>query len=173
MLKRWFDQTLMYSIDPNDIRKYFPKLKNGGYVPFQPSHLINFKGYDNYGTTSTANQDRERNIIHQSTCGPAITAYINNRVVAIFGCVIIWNGLGEAWSLFDQQARRYPIAMTKGANAFFDICEILFTLHRIQITVRSNDQRAVSWAKFLHFKQEGLLTEYSSDKQDYYIMRRA
>lgn len=163
----------MYSIDQNYIHQYFPKIPNGGYVPFEPRHLINFEGYDTHGTTSATNQNREQHIIHQSKCGPTITAYIDDRVVAIFGCVIVWSGMGEAWSLFHPEARRYPIAMTKGANAFFDICEILFSLHRIQITVRSNDKRAVSWARFLHFESEGLLKQYSADKQDYFIMRRS
>jgi hypothetical protein len=69
----------------------------------------------------------------------------------MFGLVFLWKGVGEAWSLFTEESRRYPIAMTKGAIAFFDICQILFNLHRIQITVKSNDKRAVRWAKTLRF----------------------
>lgn len=162
----------MYSISKDILHKYMPKVKNGGYVPFNPLHLKTFKGLDDYGVAQVPAEVREQRILFQSQCGPSITAYIEDRPVAIFGIVVIWDGVGEAWSLFSEESRRYPIAMTKGAHAFFDICEILFTLHRIQITVRSEDKRAMSWASCLGFEKEGLLRHYSVDKKDYYMMRR-
>ena len=162
----------MYSVDRDTLNKYMPKIQNGGYVPFNELHLKTFQGLDSYGVAQVPIEVREQRIIHQSKCGPSVTAYIDNRPVAIFGCVILWDGVGEAWSLFSEQARRYPIAMTKGAFTFFDICEILFTLHRIQITVRSEDKRAMSWASFLGFREEGLLKAFSADKKDYYMMRK-
>jgi len=150
-----------------------PKVKGVTYRKFTYADTINFQGLDDDNGFQTSKHDRKRRLVHQSECGPCITACINNRPVAIFGLVLLWDGVGEAWSTFSSEARRYPIAMTKGANAFFDICEILFSLHRIQITVRSTDKRAVSWAKCLGFKSEGLMTEYSVDKTDYYMMRRS
>lgn len=162
----------MYSVNRDTLNKYMPKIKNGGYVPFNELHLKTFQGSDNYGIQQMSPEVREQRIIHQSHCGPTVTAYINNRPVAIFGCVILWDGVGEAWSLFSKESRRYPIAMTKGAFTFFDICEILFALHRIQITVRSDDKRAMSWASFLGFREEGLLKAFGPDKTDYYIMRK-
>jgi RimJ/RimL family protein N-acetyltransferase len=90
----------------------------------------------------------------------------------MFGLMFHWQGVGEAWSLFAEESRRYPIAMTKGAFAFFDICKILFNLHRIQITVKCDDTRAVRWAKALGFIEEGVMVQYSADKEDTYIMRR-
>ena len=62
--------------------------------------------------------------------------------------------------------------MTKGAFSFFNIAEILFSLHRIQITVISEDKRALAWAHYLGFVSEGLMKEYSADKEDTFIMRR-
>jgi len=90
----------------------------------------------------------------------------------MFGCVFLWRGVGEAWSLFTEQSRRYPIAMTKGAISFFNSCQTLFNLHRLQITVNSNDKRAMSWAKTLGFVSEGLMIDYSADKDDTHMMRR-
>lgn len=153
--------------------EYMPKVKGVTYREFTYADTINFKGLENNNDFQDSQRDRKRRLVHQSECGPCITALVNNRVVAIFGVVLIWDGVGEAWSCFSEEARRYPLAMTKGAYAFFDICEILFSLHRIQITVRSTDKRAVSWAKCLGFKSEGLLKEYSVDKTDYYMMRRS
>lgn len=164
---------MTFSIDQEHLDEYMPKVQGVTYRQFTYTDIINFEGLEDDSAFQTSKNDRKRRVVHQSECGPCITALLNNRPVAIFGTVIIWDGLGEAWSVFDKSARRYPIAMTKGANTFFDICEILFSLHRIQITVRSTDRRAVSWAKCLGFESEGLLKQYSTDKTDYYIMRRS
>ena len=150
-----------------------PHVQHGYYLPFHPEHLVDFKGIEEYGSKSIQIEDRKRFVEFQSQCGPCITAFVNNRPVAIFGCVFFWTGVGEAWSLFTEQSRRYPIAMTKGAIAFFDSCQILFNLHRLQITVKCADKRAVSWAKHLGFVEEGTMIAYSADKDNTFIMRRS
>lgn len=149
-----------------------PTVKKAYFLPFHVDHTKNFQGIIDYDTKSITLEDRIRYLDFQSRCGPAITAFVNNIPVAVFGCVILWNGVGEAWSVFSKQARRYPIAMTKSAFSFFDSCEISFSLHRLQITVNSNDKRAVAWAYYLGFKSEGLMKQYSADKDDTFMMRR-
>jgi len=162
----------MYLINQEHLDEYMVKVKNAHYRNYHPDHIEHFKGFDNYGFSSLSKQNRKQRINYQSTVGPAVTAFYHNDPVAIFGCGILWPGVGEAWSLFDEKAKRYPIAMTKCAIAFFDIVEILFNLHRIQITVVSNDDRAIAWAKTLKFVSEGLMKQYSADKEDTFIMRR-
>jgi len=162
----------MFLTNIDQILKAMPDVENGYYLPFHESHLDNFKGIVEYESQSITIEDRKRFLIFQSHCGPCVTAFVNNRPVAVFGLMFHWQGMGEAWSIFAEESRRYPIAMTKGAHAFFDICEILFTLHRLQITVRFEDKRAMSWASCLGFEKEGLLRQYSVDKKDYYMMRR-
>jgi len=162
----------MFLTHVDKILKAMPEVKNGYYLPFHEGHLDNFKGIDEYESQSITIEDRKRFLVFQSYCGPSITAFVNRRPVAVFGVMFHWKGVGEAWSMFTQESRRYPIAMTKGAFAFFDSCQILFNLHRIQITVKCNDHRAVRWAKSLGFIEEGTMKEYSADKEDTYIMRR-
>ena len=162
----------MYSHNIVTILKEMPNVKGVYYLPFNVDHTKNFQGIIDYETKSITLEDRIRYLDIQSRSGPAVTAFVDNVPVAVFGCVILWNGVGEAWSVFSEKARRYPIAMTKGAFAFFDIVEILFSLHRLQITVKSDDERAVAWAHYLGFEPEGLMTEYSADKEDTFIMRR-
>jgi hypothetical protein len=163
----------MYSNNIVKILKSMPEVKNAYFLPFHIDHTNNFQGIIDYETKSLTLENRIRYLDVQSRSGPAVTAFVNNIPVAVFGCVILWSGVGEAWSVFSEKARRYPIAMTKGAFAFFDIVEILFSLHRLQITVNSNDERAVAWAHYLGFISEGLMTEYSADKDDTFMMRRS
>jgi len=165
-------QTLMYLTNIDKILRAMPQVKNGYYLPFHIEHSFNFQGIEEYGSKSITIEDRIRYLEYQSQLGPSVTAFVNRRPVAVFGCVFLWKGVGEAWSLFTKESRRYPIAMTKGAIAFFDSCQILFDLHRIQITVKCHDKRAVSWAKYLNFTEEGIMQAYSADKEDTYMMRR-
>jgi len=162
----------MYLHRIDQLLQSLPQLDNGYYLPFHSDHLVNFKGIIEYESQSITIEDRIHMLEYQSQLGPSITAFVNNTPVAVFGCVFLWQGVAEAWSLLTQESRRYPIAMTKAAIAFFDICQILFNLHRIQITVKCNDQRAVRWAKHLRFISEGTMIGYSADKDDTYMMRR-
>lgn len=164
--------TSTFSIDQQHLDEYMPKIKGVYFRNYHPDHVEFFKGFETYGPSLLSEQDRKQAINHQSKCGPTITAFLRDQPIAIFGCGLLWRGVGEAWSVFDPKARRYPIAMCKGAFEFFDIVEILFSLHRIQITVRCNDERAVAWAHYLGFESEGILTQYSVDKENTFIMRR-
>jgi len=151
---------------------YMPKVKNCEYVQFEKHHLDNLEAEELYGSKQMSNKARKENIIRQSMVSDTVVSVVNGDAVAIFGCYILWPGVAEAWSLFDPKARRYPIAMSKGAFAFFDIVTILNGLHRMQITVKKNDIRALSWAHYLGFVVEGELKSYSADKEDYFMMRR-
>lgn len=155
------------------LAEYMPKVRDVTYRTFRPEHLDNFIGLDYYGSKSMSYQDRKQHINFQSRNGPTVTVFHNRTAIAIFGTFIIWDGVGEAWAVFTEECRRYPIAMTKGANAYFDIITILYGLHRLQITVKKKDERAVRWARRLGYIEEGLMIEYSSDKEDTYMMRRS
>ena len=65
-----------------------------------------------------------------------------------------------------------PYTLTKYSKRFIDIVPISLALHRLQITVRIRDKRAVSWARFLGFTEEGILRGYGPDKANYYMMRK-
>ncbi len=161
---------MTYFLNQQILDQYFPKVKNCNFVNFDPRMLDDFKGVENYGLSYLPLEDRKNYIIQQSENGPCIVAMLESKPVAIFGCVIIWKGVGEAWSIILDESRRYKIAMSKAAFTFFDIIHILYGLHRTQITVKKNDSRAVAWAKFLGFNNEGLMKAYSSEKEDTYIM---
>jgi hypothetical protein len=95
-----------------------------------------------------------------------------NEPVACFGCSLLWDGVGEMWSVIGDTARTRPIAMTKVGLAFADICEIALRLHRLQITVKTADVRAISWARAIGFISECTMKEYSADRYDYDLMVR-
>ena len=141
-------------------------------MPFLPSHLEQLTDAQYYFNSKMGKEHTITQITYQSECGPAITAFAYGKPAAVFGCVLMWNGVGEMWSIFSEASRRYPFAMTNVAITFLDICEILFHLHRLQITVKTSDIRAMKWAKYLGFVPEGNMIKYSADKEDFTIMGR-
>jgi hypothetical protein len=112
-------------------------------------------------------------MIHsQATLGTAVTAFYRNKPIAIFGVVLFWGGVGEMWSIFDNQAREHPTSMLRCGRTFVDIAIRYLHLHRLQITVRTDDIRAIRYAQALRFETEAILRMYGPDKVDYLLMTR-
>lgn len=162
----------MYLTNLPEIIKHLPEITGVYYLPFTSSHLDELEDAQYYFNSKMGKEHAKTQISNQAECGPAITAFVYGKPAAVFGCVIMWNGVGEMWSIFSDISRRYPFAMTNAAITFCDICEILFHLHRLQITVKTSDSRAMKWAKYLGFIPEGNMKMYSADKEDFTIMGR-
>ena len=139
-------------------------------MPYSPLHALEIKVTNPEVIISDKSPAEHMN--YQATLGPAITALICGQPVAVFGYIPYWGGLAEFWSMFDDRARRYPKAMTSIAKQFLYIAEIAEGLRRLQITVKSDDQRAYRWAKALGFEEEGLMRKFLPDGSDAYMMAR-
>jgi ribosomal protein S18 acetylase RimI-like enzyme len=108
----------------------------------------------------------------QARLGLAVTALVHGKPVAMFGCIMLWTGVAEMWSIISDDARRYPKQLTLVAKSFSDIVAQSLSLHRLQLTVRSDEPRALRWAEYLGFEIEGLMRKYSPDGADTYILAR-
>jgi hypothetical protein len=83
-----------------------------------------------------------------------------------------WDGVGEMWSLISDDFRQFPIFLTKAGQAWGDICEIAFKLHRLEMTVKASDNRANQWALALGFKHESFMEKYSARREDFNLFVR-
>jgi hypothetical protein len=162
----------MFLTDYNAILKNMPSVKGSYFLPYMPHHLDELDCIEMKTQKAISIPEFKRMVNHQAECGPTITAFLYNKPVAIYGATMLWKGVAEFWSLLSEQSRRYPIAMTKSGLTFIDIVEILFHLHRVQITVKTSDTRAMLWAKALGFVPECNMLRYSADKDDYTLFRR-
>ena len=147
-------------------------MKGSFFMPFSPAHTERLHVTQPEIVAASKFIDISEAIINQASLGPAVTAFYGSQPVACFGFVPIWTGVGEAWLIADDKARSKPIGMTKMAKLFFDILQISYELHRVQIAVRTSDMRAHKWALFLGFKEEGTMRRYGPDGADHYIMSR-
>jgi len=111
-------------------------------------------------------------IAAQAKHGNAFTAILHGTPVACFGAVRIWNGVEEMWLLMEERGRDVAVSLTKAAIAYRDFRVIAGNLHRIQITVRCEDMRAVRWGIAIGFTIDGMMKAYGPDGSDYYLMSR-
>lgn len=158
-------------IDIIELNLRLPRKKGVYYLPMDINHLKSMNVPPDQMPWSRA-IPVETMLEAQARLGLAVTAMVENKPVAMFGCVLLWRGVAEMWSIISDEARCYPKQLTIVAKEFSDIAVQSLALHRLQITVRSDEPRALRWAEFLGFKNEGLLTKYSPDKVDTYILAR-
>jgi hypothetical protein len=116
--------------------------------------------------------DHKEIIMEQIDYGPTVTAFFGLDPVAMFGFVPIWEGVAESWLVADNGVRTRPLTLTKYGIAAHDIAKISMGLHRLQITVRITDNRAMKWAFALGFENEVIMKKYGPDQVDYYLMAR-
>lgn len=108
----------------------------------------------------------------QAASGICTTVIWRTRPVAIFGSVQMWRGVHETWAIINDEARQRPKQMVKIGRQFVDVVKKYYDLHRQQIYVRADDDRAIRYAKALGFDGEGLMRRYTADQCDSYLMSR-
>ena len=162
--------TSTYSV--SELARHLPEVVGVTYMPFHPAHLEMFEPEEFKRQTPAQLQEWKDLVIAQATNGFAITAYLYGRPVACFGFLPFWTGVAEMWLLIEERGRKYGKSLTRAATIVRDYAVLSNNLHRLQITVRCDDIRAVKWAKVLGFEQEAVLRCYGPDRSDFYIFAR-
>jgi hypothetical protein len=155
-----------------DLNDNLPKVNGLIFVPFLVEHAMDISAGEFAGYSAQRIVGVKELLESQAQYGFAFTCFFYGKPVACFGCVPLWKGVAEMWSVIGDVARTRPIAMTKIGITLADIAEIAMGLHRLQITVKTSDARAISWAKAIGFISECTMKQYSEDKQDYDLMVR-
>lgn len=162
--------TLRYSI--NELIDSLPKVPGVTYMPFHPAHLEMIDPAEFGRMTAAQLRELKELMIAQAQNGTAITAYLHGKPMACFGFLPIWTGVAEMWLLIEERGRKYGKSLTRAALSVRDYAVLSNNLHRLQITVRSADIRAVRWAQAIGFEQEAVLRRYGPDQSDFYIFAR-
>jgi hypothetical protein len=142
------------------------------FVPFHEAHLVSLSVQNKYSQTLSKILPINEMIAVQAKFGDAFTAILHGKPVACFGSVRIWDGVEEMWLLMEERGREYRKTLTRAAINYRDFRVIAGNLHRIQITVRCEDMRAVRWGIAIGFTIDGMMKAYGPDGSDYYLMSR-
>lgn len=142
------------------------------FVPFHMAHYMSLNIEDKYQNATARFLDMPALIENQAKNGDAFTAILHGKPVACFGSMRLWTGVEEMWLLIEERGRKYMKTLTRAAINYRDFRVISGNLHRIQITVRCEDMRAVRWGIAIGFTIDGMMKAYGPDGSDYYLMSR-
>lgn len=159
-------------LSTKELTQYLPKIDGVHYKPFVFRDCIDIDGGEFEGYSSQRMVGIQRMLEAQSEYGFAFTCFLYGNPVACFGTTLLWDGVGEMWSVIGNEAKSRPLSMTKVGIAFADMSEISLGLHRLQITVKTSDNSAMKWARAIGFISECTMKSYSIDKLDYDLMVR-
>jgi hypothetical protein len=99
-----------------------------------------------------------------SGAGPAGTGLVDGKVAGCGGVVLLWPGVGEAWSVWAPWAANYRKYMLLYCRQFIGQTMDRHKLHRIQATLRADLPE--SWLRHLGFVPEGRMRKYGPDGCD-------
>lgn len=140
------------------------------FVPYAPDHSTYINSHNKDVQAISKVTSLQGMVEDQAAAGEAITVLHHDIPVAVFGLVPIWKGLAEFWFIPDEAVRRFPMFMFRASRAFIDISAISYDLHRHQITVRCDDEKAIRFAYLVGFNNEGRLEKYGPDQADFFMM---
>jgi hypothetical protein len=160
----------MLSVDM--LNQHMPQKEYVTYVDFEARHLDEMTNYGLDDLSDAELLEEKQYIIAQTIDDVAFTILYKGKPICVFGCLQYWNGVAEMWSLISDDFRQFPIFLTKAGQTWADICEIAFNLHRLEITVKDEDCRAIKWAYALGFKHESFMEKYSARREDFNLFVR-
>lgn len=96
----------------------------------------------------------------------------SGRVIFFGGVVVIWNGVGEAWSVMSDLVEHNPLAVVREIRRRIEEAFENHGLRRIQAIIADDNPRAVKLMRLAGFEVEGILRGYSPDGKDCFILGR-
>lgn len=95
------------------------------------------------------------------------TLFHGDDVIACAGVHILWDGVAEGWIIMSKAAYDSPKTIARYTDRLFNDIMTENNLWRIQASVAETDIRALRFARWLDFKDEGLMEKYGPDGSNY------
>lgn len=138
-------------------------------IAFAPEHLEAFTAAPVFDADGAASAD---DALATVTAGPAWTLCLDGSPVACGGVVLLWRGVGEAWSLSAEGLGPFALRLHRIVAARLAEAEARHALHRIQASVRTDNNQGRRWLARLHFREEGVMKGYGPMGHDFMRLAR-
>lgn len=115
-------------------------------------------------------EQRDSLLTHQDIVG--FTLLEGEEVLAVGGVHVLWFGVGEGWVLVSPRCFELPAAFARYTKRAFNSILQDTNLRRIQASVHTDDKKAIRFANWLMFEDEGIMRNYGVDGSDYLRMAR-
>lgn len=102
----------------------------------------------------------------------SVATFWYNGLPAFIGCVLVQETVGQlmGWSTHDVE--KCGRELTLAANAFLNVVEEQYGVHRLQCTVLADFDKGIRWMRRLGFEPEGTLRKYTTLGDDCVMMAR-
>lgn len=140
-------------------------------VTFEAWHLdwLDFSDINGLGTALRISKIDAKLIEKVSTSWTGIQ---DGKIVGCGGFTPIWTGVVEIWLYLQPQAfKRKRLALKLMRYILNDIIS-KEKYHRVQAVVLKDYKDGMRFAEFFGFKNEGLMRQYSINKEDFYRYAR-
>jgi hypothetical protein len=98
------------------------------------------------------------------------TFEVDGEPAALFGVVLLWEGVGRGLALLSEESLRHPLALTRGARALVSEAFEVLGLRRLEITADTRHEAAFEWARVLGFEPEARMRYYGTDGADHWLL---
>lgn len=98
--------------------------------------------------------------------GEAWAGEHEGEILCLGGAYKLERWIAEGWAFITQNARRYPLWLTRTFKR--EACGVAKRLgvHRLQIMTDPSNKRDDAWAEALGFQKEGICRAYTQDRRD-------
>lgn len=98
---------------------------------------------------------------------PSYTALVNDVPVAMAGVIILWPGVGEAWSIMTENTLKYPFLIHRAVKRTLNDIIRNMKLKRVQSVCLKGFDRGCRWLEVLGFKFESEMPLYGLNGETY------
>lgn len=99
-------------------------------------------------------------VVKYSSHGPAFVGIWNGTPIGAAGIVILWDGLGEGWSVASSQGKYHPVAFHRAVKMMMNKCIKSHSIRRLQISVDVESPSSIIWVTMLGFKLESIMPKF-------------
>ena len=110
--------------------------------------------------------------ISRNGLDPAYTARLDGRVVFCGGITVLWEGVGEIWSLVDERATHLSKEIYIWQKQLLETQIKKGIFNRLQAHVAKKWPSACRFVEHLGFTQEAVLRKYGVNGDDYILYGR-
>lgn len=105
-------------------------------------------------------------LLEQANGGPAFTFTVDDVPLACAGVVILWPGVGSAWTIMSREMLDHPLWITRTVKRMLYQIIQQHDLHRVEAVALVDSIANQRWLEALGFVREGGIAHgYLSDKR--------
>lgn len=138
-------------------------------IPFTPDHIL---AIDTPLLATYSRDDIYSAAKDHAVRGECYTLSGDGLIVACGGVDVMWEGVGEAWTILSRHIVRYKKSLHRTTRECLEDIIDCNHLHRVQAHVLSTDATAIRWIERLGFHREGLCGRYGPHREDYLLYAR-